>query len=393
MHAGASSSPGKAGLKAWWNQFTAAQKFKKGPESQQEPEREPEPAHTVFGVPLKESLRYASVQISTANPKGEMYTWGNIPVVIAKCGLYLKENATEIAGTFRISGSSRRMRDLQALFEAPPRYGKSIDWKKERFTTHDVASVFGRYLTSMPEPVIPHNLYYRFREVRAKKPYNQDAVIATYRQLIRSMPPPNQYLLLYVLDLLSVFARRSEQNLMTAANLAVVFQPGLLSHPDHALSPDDHRLSQQVLEFLIEHQDWFMLDITPLSAPPPTPHAESSAPITAQGAVKGHKVELGGDDGGSTVTDGWKLVEPPPSRKVTLDLPEPTSAISTEGGVLSPVGEVSDTPDDSQGSVRRRRTVPSGSTPRSGTRVLRKTRRASSHSKFPSDPAGGFASS
>jgi hypothetical protein len=40
--------------------------------------------HTVFGKPLKESLKYASVQISTANANGELYVWGYIPVVVAK---------------------------------------------------------------------------------------------------------------------------------------------------------------------------------------------------------------------------------------------------------------------------------------------------------------------
>jgi len=40
--------------------------------------------HTVFKKPLKESLRYASVQISTANANGELYVWGYIPVVVAK---------------------------------------------------------------------------------------------------------------------------------------------------------------------------------------------------------------------------------------------------------------------------------------------------------------------
>jgi hypothetical protein len=29
-------------------------------------------------------------------------------------------------------------------------YGKSLDWEKEHYTTHDVASVFRRYLTQMP---------------------------------------------------------------------------------------------------------------------------------------------------------------------------------------------------------------------------------------------------
>ena len=40
--------------------------------------------HPVFGAPLHESLKYASVQISTANSSGELYVWGDIPVVVAK---------------------------------------------------------------------------------------------------------------------------------------------------------------------------------------------------------------------------------------------------------------------------------------------------------------------
>lgn len=58
--------------------------------------------------------------------------------------------ATEVEGTFRVNGANKRMRELQALFESPPKYGKNIDWKKEHYTTHDVASVFRRYLTQMP---------------------------------------------------------------------------------------------------------------------------------------------------------------------------------------------------------------------------------------------------
>lgn len=38
----------------------------------------------VFGKPLKESLKCANVQISTANANGELYVWGSIPVVVAK---------------------------------------------------------------------------------------------------------------------------------------------------------------------------------------------------------------------------------------------------------------------------------------------------------------------
>lgn len=40
--------------------------------------------------------------------------------------------------------------------------------------------------------------------------------------MIQQMAQPNQYLLLYVLDLLSVFARKSEKNLMTATSALLV---------------------------------------------------------------------------------------------------------------------------------------------------------------------------
>jgi hypothetical protein len=44
-----------------------------------------------------------------------------IPVVVAKCGLYLKEHGTEVEGAFRISGSAKRMRELQTLFDTGPK--------------------------------------------------------------------------------------------------------------------------------------------------------------------------------------------------------------------------------------------------------------------------------
>ncbi|KAJ6486732.1 Rho GTPase activation protein, partial [Mycena sanguinolenta] len=220
--------------------------------------------HRIFGTHLAESLKYASVQISTTNSSGEPYVWGYIPVVIAKCGLFLKENATEVPGTFRIHSSNRRLRKLQALFEVPPRYGKSIDWKQELFDTHEVANVFRRFLTRLPESVIPSATYH----VVLRQPFNHDEVIAVFKRAILAMPRANQYLLLYVLDLLSVFARKSDKNLMTATELAAIFEVGLISNPAREMEPAERSLSQRVLEFLIAEQDWFTLEVT---SPPPNP--------------------------------------------------------------------------------------------------------------------------
>ena len=103
----------------------------------------------------------------------------------------------------------------------------------------------------MPEPIVPLDLYTEFRNVVTSDRFEQNSAVRTYRLLINSCPPANQYLLLYVLDLLAVFAHKSELNRMDAHNLAIIFQPGILSHPSMLQSKDEHLVAVRVLEFLI----------------------------------------------------------------------------------------------------------------------------------------------
>jgi len=79
--------------------------------------------------------------------------------------------------------------------------------------------------------------------------------------LIAKLPRENQHLLLYILDLLAVFSSKSRQNLMPSKNLASIFQPGILSHPDHDMDPDQYKLSQEVLGFLIDYQNYFLMSL------------------------------------------------------------------------------------------------------------------------------------
>jgi hypothetical protein len=123
------------------------------------------------------------------------------------------------------------------------------------------------------EPFIPVDMYHDVRAALASGPairaaHTQVEVIAAYKRLVHATPRANQYLLLYVLDLLSAFARRADKYRMDASNasacdLAVIFRPGRLPHPAHELQSAEHTLSQRVLETLIAHQDWFMADVPP----------------------------------------------------------------------------------------------------------------------------------
>lgn len=331
----------------------------------------------VFGVELEKSLDVASakISVSTDNPD-HFFEYGKIPIVVAKCGAFLKHNGLSVEGIFRVGGSSKRVKQLQYIFSSPPDFGKKLDW--DGYTVHDAASLLRRFLNSMPEPVIPLDQYEAFRaplksrhrilkylahrgapsapnasaklsEVspspatqtpsllntgaqatatpvafvasESKKPVppprptenvqkddsinnsknsstgllnpsqinleSSNAMKATeeeeekkrelekkrrrrlkkhkrfvedingalqeYERLVQNLPILRKQLLLYILDLLELFSQHSAENRMSSANLSAVFQPSVLSHPKHDMSPDEYVLSQRVVEFLVEY--------------------------------------------------------------------------------------------------------------------------------------------
>ena len=188
--------------------------------------------------------------------------------------------ATDVEGIFRLNGSNKRIKELQTIFDSPDRYGKGLDWTG--YTVHDAANILRRYLNLSPQPIVPLDFYEKFREpLRSHQTqavgdmeaqaqdigdFDQNLAIITYQRLITELPPLSRQLLLYILDLLAVFASKSDLNRMTSANLAAIFQPGLLSHPTHDMKPPEYRLSQDVLIFLIENQDSFLIGMSGTAA-------------------------------------------------------------------------------------------------------------------------------
>jgi GTPase-activating protein SAC7 len=234
--------------------------------------------HGVFGVHLYESIKYAKAAIWLINDNGERFIAGYIPTVVAKCGIFLKSKGTDVEGIFRLSGSARRIKDLQEIFDSPKLYGKDLDWSG--YTVHDAANVLRRYLNQLPEPVIPLNFYERFRDplryyqvyavsdVDAKSDFDVQQLVAGYQKLIQKLPPLNRQLLLYMLNILALFVSKSDQNLMTSSNLAVIFQPSILSHPSHDMAPEEYKRSQDVLTFLLENQEHFFAGMNEAAGPP-----------------------------------------------------------------------------------------------------------------------------
>ena len=95
----AASPPSKRELASWWKKFRKTTETKDEKGTQIDTVRRSEPTLTcstveapgIFGIPLAESIRYANVAISLTNEQGESFIYGYVPIVVAKCGVFLKE--------------------------------------------------------------------------------------------------------------------------------------------------------------------------------------------------------------------------------------------------------------------------------------------------------------
>ena len=215
--------------------------------------------------------------------------------------------ATETEGIFRLGGNVRRINELEVAFDSPDRYGRGLDWTG--YTVHDAANILRRYFNRLPQPIVPLEFYERFRAplkghqdeaVRGapasnpEEAFDVDLAISTYQQIITQLPPLNRQLLLYILDLLAVFASKAEKNRMDASNLASIFQPGMLNHPDHVMKPSEYSLNQDIVIFLIQQQDNFLVGMPGTAADEQTVQDIQNAPKTrAQGSPRSPQTGLG----------------------------------------------------------------------------------------------------
>ena len=357
----------------------------------------------IFGVPLQVSIKYANVAISLTDNEGKSFIYGYVPIVVAKCGVFLKEQgkseisprdfmadklatATEIKGIFRLSGSAKRIKELQIIFDSPTRYGKGLDWAG--FTVHDAANVLRRYLNLLPEPIVPLSFYEKFRDpIRHHQReavgnpdaddvggFDDDEAIRRYQELITQIPPLNRQLLLYILDLLAVFASKSEINAMPSANLAAIFQPGTLSHIKHDLEPAEYRLSQDVLIFLIENQDNFLIGMRGTAADEKTVQ----------------EVQQGGTPPMSTPIGAGHYQSKPTFGRTSSNASAGAESVRKYGGVRRNVSvsskhssvapsPVSASPGGNTGGIHRSNTVPSKKSPALSSTRFNRTQEPASH--------------
>ncbi|KAJ2081620.1 GTPase activating protein (GAP) for Rho1p [Coemansia sp. RSA 988] len=219
--------------------------FKNGAKGNSSPDAESQ----LFGMSLEYAVKVAGMRVGQLGSTGEACV---VPTVVAVCGRHLWVHGQQMQGIFRVNGSMKRVQRLQAMFNTPPEYGRNAEWSG--YTLHDAATMLRRYLTLLPASVISPDHYSAFMDKLAEA-QPDDIKARDYGLLIEQLVPESRHTLLYMLELLSIFAlpENSARTLMNSSNLAAVLQPCLLVHPGHLANPQEYSRAKDVIEFLIVH--------------------------------------------------------------------------------------------------------------------------------------------
>jgi hypothetical protein len=158
----------------------------------------------------------------------------------------------------------RGVEEIIYSFDSHLWYGSGLDWTD--YSVHYAGRVMLLYLERLLESIVPLNYYERLCERLRREwrlvsfgPEEETKTIRVYQELIDKLSSISRHIFLYILYLLALFASERDLNKVDPRQLVALFQPSLLT--DYRRGLQDSRLNQDVLIFLLEHQDSFFLDM------------------------------------------------------------------------------------------------------------------------------------
>ncbi|KAI1887451.1 hypothetical protein AGOR_G00190430 [Albula goreensis] len=157
-------------------------------------------------------------------------------------------------GLYRVVGVSSKVQKLLSQM-IDEKNGNEVDLSAcEEWDVKTITSALKLYLRSLPEPLMTSDLYKEFI-IPAKRGSPESRVEAIHH-LVHKLPEKNRGILGLLMKHLASVAAHSKQNLMTVANLGVVFGPTLMRPQEETVAAImDLKFQNIVVEILIENQE------------------------------------------------------------------------------------------------------------------------------------------
>ncbi|XP_053422626.1 rho GTPase-activating protein 26 isoform X3 [Nycticebus coucang] len=174
--------------------------------------------------------------------------------IIRKCIHAVETRGINEQGLYRIVGVNSRVQKLLSVLMDPKTASETeidicADWEIKTIT-----SALKTYLRMLPGPLMMYQFQRSF--IKAAKLENQESRISEIHSLIHRLPEKNRQMLQLLMNHLANVANNHKQNLMTVANLGVVFGPTLLRPQEETVAAImDIKFQNIVIEILIENHE------------------------------------------------------------------------------------------------------------------------------------------
>ncbi|XP_029704641.1 rho GTPase-activating protein 26 isoform X2 [Takifugu rubripes] len=170
-------------------------------------------------------------------------------------------------GLYRIAGVNSRVQKLLNL-AMDPKTCADVELENHEWEIKTITSAIKHYLRMLPAPLMTYQYQRTF--IKAAKLDNPDARVTEIHALVHRLPEKNRQMLELLMKHLANVASHNQHNLMTVANLGVVFGPTLLRPQEETVAAImDIKFQNIVVEILIEHHEKIFRDV-PSSATSPT---------------------------------------------------------------------------------------------------------------------------
>ncbi|XP_074147801.1 rho GTPase-activating protein 26 isoform X2 [Sminthopsis crassicaudata] len=157
-------------------------------------------------------------------------------------------------GLYRIVGVNSRVQKLLSVLMDPKTASETevdicAEWEIKTIT-----SALKTYLRMLPGPLMMYQFQRSF--IKAAKLENQESRVSEIHALVHRLPEKNRQMLQLLMNHLANVANNHKQNLMTVANLGVVFGPTLLRPQEETVAAImDIKFQNIVIEILIENHE------------------------------------------------------------------------------------------------------------------------------------------
>ncbi|XP_014736027.1 PREDICTED: rho GTPase-activating protein 10 [Sturnus vulgaris] len=188
--------------------------------------------------------------------------------IIKKCISAVETRGINDQGLYRVVGVSSKVQRLLSLLMDSKTCNEvdlenSVDWEVKTIT-----SAMKQYLRSLPEPLMTYELHGEFI-VPAKSGSPESRVNAVHF-LVHKLPEKNKEMLEILVKHLANVSKHAKRNLMTVANLGVVFGPTLMRPQEETVAAImDLKFQNIVVEILIENHEKIFKTLPDATFPEP----------------------------------------------------------------------------------------------------------------------------